>query len=767
MSVTQIWSGRAAVVVAVSVVALAAVVAGWLTCAGDGPGGDTAPEPLAVAGATPAASPADPGARPASSRAAPNRRARVAAGVGPTVPAGAAPQGRCTVRVRITSATTGEPVEGAWVMVEDADDLWPEAFADARGTATFDRVTEGDGVVVVRIQGFLRASQPVAARPDTPAQVDVALVPGGVVEVRVLDAATNAPVAGADVRVESATGFAVDYVATGGDGAAIALVSPDAAMSVRVEADGYLPAAEPVWSGSAGVTPVVLTMRLARTARLEGTVRTPDGAPPRGAARIRLRRDGAAADEQETESDAEGEYEMLRLHPGRTYRAIASADGWGESEPVRVSPSADGRAVRADLVLRPATTVVVRIVDDDGAPIGGTTVVVESRDATASSGTESSAVRSVSVGPGPCVVRATAAARLAATASRDLAAGETWDVTLVLSRGAEISGTVTDAEGVPIQDASFDWDREDGDPIDARSTDATGRFTLRGLRPGPRSLTVRRLPEFETLVLDAVPAPSSGVRIALRRRGRLRMRIARPDGPQPVEADLFGLRDGRTPHVFEHQIPADGVLDLPWPPDADSVVVAAAGCAPVTRSVSVPLESVVDLGTISVSRGAAVAGRLAFPAGHAAKYVRICVRRSGAREPFVTTATAEDGTFHLHGLLPGTVVIEAQPDDWPHATYEVMSGAERPVELVLPAVGVLWVRVTAPDGDPQPGVHVVALDAEGHPLRADWARETTDDAGVAMLRLPVGLAHVEVSGRVRASSVVRAEDIVVLTVRVP
>lgn len=767
MRATQLRSGRAAVVVAVAVVALAAVVAGWLTCAGDGPGSGTAPEPLAAASATPAASPAEPGARPASSRAAPKRRARAAAPVEPTAPSAPAPQGRCTVRVRVTSATTGEPVEGAWVRVEDASDSWPEALADARGTATFDCVTEGDGAVVVRVQGFLEASQPVATRPETPAQVDVALEPGSVVEVRVLDAATHAPVAGAEVRVESATGLADDYVSTGDDGAAIALVSPNAAMSVNVEADGYLPAAEPVWSGPAGVTPVVLTVRLARTARLEGTVRTPDGAPPGGAARIRLRRDGATADEQETESDAEGEYEMLRLHPGRTYLAVAGADGWSESEPVRVTAPADGRAVRADLVLRPATTVVVRVVDDDGAPVGGTTVVIASRDATASSSAESSAARSVSVEPGPCVVRATAAARLAATASRDLSAGETWDVTLVLSRGAEISGTVTDAEGAPIQDASFDWDREDGDPLDARPTDATGRFALRGLRPGPRSLTVGRLPEFETLVLDAIPAPSSGVRIVLRRLGRLRMRIERTDGPLPVETDLFGLRDGRRPHVFEHRIPADGALDIPWPPDAHGVVVAAAGCARVTRPVSVPLASVVDLGTISVSRSAAVAGRVAYPAGHAAKHVGIRARQSGAGEPFVTTSTAEDGTFHLHGLRPGTVVVEAQPDDWPHATYEVMSGAERPVELVLPAVGVLWVRVTAPDGGPQPGVQVAALDAEGRPLSADWARETTDDRGGAMLRLRAGLARVEVAGRVRASSVVRAEDLVVLTVRVP
>lgn len=106
------------------------------------------------------------------------------------------------VAVRVVHATTDEPIAGATVSTE-----WRSAMATGRGAGA---ATDGTGKVRLRIDpgvatllhatapGFMRASVPVV--PEALAtEVLVRLVPETVTHVRVVDAGTRAPIAGARV----------------------------------------------------------------------------------------------------------------------------------------------------------------------------------------------------------------------------------------------------------------------------------------------------------------------------------------------------------------------------------------------------------------------------------------------------------------------------------------------------------------------------------------------------------------------------------------
>lgn len=750
-------------VVAASVVAVAALVAALRACAGEEPAGPvgvrtgTAGSPASAAGAAPSH----------ALQKVPRRRARtVADHATSALPADA----KCVVRVRVTAAADGKPVAGAWVMVDDAGDTWPETATDASGTATFLHVTPGDGSVVARARGFVEASKNVTARADGEAQVELHLDPGAVVEVRVLDADTGAPVGGAEVDLASETGLAGDVVETDDDGRAVGLVSPECPLVASVTAAGYLRAGELVRSGPLDGTAVALVVRLVPAATLAGVVRTPDGEPLAESAAVRVSREGSPGVERIAESGEGGTYRVEGLVPGRAYVVTASAGRWSESEPVRVSATPDRRAMRADLVLRPATTVVVRTVDDDGEPLGGVTVEVESRDGNASASGDSAEQR-FKVEPGPCRVRVKALDRVPARAERDVKAGETWDVTLPLSVGATISGVVVDADGAPLEGVRVEVPRGEGEAPSLDTTDEAGRFSLRALASGRHDVRMEGGLDFEDVVVPAVTAPAGGLRVVLPRRGRLRMQIELAD-PAADGADGFleicGTGAEGRPVTGQHPLGKDGRVDVPWPHDAASAIVASApGFAPAVRSASVPREGVCDIGPVRLVRGAAISGALRFAAGHAAAKVPLRVLQQAAPGRIVAATTAADGSFQIAGLLPGSAVIEAVPDDWPHGRYDVEVGSGEPLDLALPALGTLWVRVTAPDGGPEVGVEVAALGIDGKPYPSPWAQATTDDQGGAILRLGPGRVRIDVAGRVQTHADVRGDDMTVVHVRLP
>ena len=535
-------------------------------------------------------------------------------------------------------------------------------------------------------------------------------------------------------------------------------------MIVGVEAEGYQRAEEPVRSGPLGGPPVPLVVRLRRAAMLAGIVRTPDG--DFADADVNVRREDAAAVERHTTTGERGAYELDGLVLGHAYLVTATTRGWSESEPVRVIATPERRAMRADLVLRPATTVVVRTVDDDGEPLGNVSVEVESR-GRSYGGSSMRSVQRIDVDPGACVVRARSGGRVSARAERNLAAGETWEVTLTLSVGATITGTVVDANGTPLDDLRVEVREPQGEAACIGIT-WEGRFVLPALAPGPHDVRVEGGGDFETVVVPSVTAPSGGLRVVLPRRGRLRMRIEREDDVGGVVEIAGRGADGRR-IVVQQTIGEHGDVDVAWPDDAESgIVVSAPGFAPTTRTVTVPQGGEIDLGAVRLVRGAGVTGKLRHAAGHAA--VRVPIRASQRAAPgrIVAATTEDDGSFRIAGLLPGRVVIEAVPEDWPGATFDVEVGSGKPLDLVLPALGVVWVRVTAPDGEPEAGVEVRVMGPDGRKLSsAFWAMDTTDEQGGAILRLAPGRARIDVGGRVQAEAEVRPDDLTVVRVELP
>ncbi len=671
-------------------------------------------------------------------------------------------EARCVVRVRVTAAADGAPVRGVEVVIGDANFPWPDATTDASGAVTLSDVDAGTAHVFARKRGFVAASQRVTARTDAEVEVDLELELGAVVDVLVLDALTQAPVVGATVALESETGDLHDVVGTaeGGRGISPGLVPSDTVMLAAAEADGYLRAVEPFRAGPAGDAAIPVVVRLHPAATLTGVVRDPDGELC-GSATVRLRRDGSDRVEREESVSADGAFALGGLFPGRTYSVTAAALGWSESAPVRVA-AWPGVAESVDLALRPETTVIVMTVDDDARPLGDVHLDVDNHGSVSTSRSRGS-VRRLQVEPGRCRVLAQAEHRVPATAERDLAVGETWELTLLLSSGASIAGMVTDTDGKPVEDALLLAPV----PVDAATraagTDESGRFALHGVAPGAHDLRVSAGIDFDAAVVCAV-APSEGVRVVLPRRGRLRMRMEF-DGTAPnlVQVDGTDASGGRI--SVQNSLRNDGRFDTAWPHDAGGmVVVSAPGFAPTTRTVSVPHGAVADLGVVRLARGATVTGTLRHAGGRRAGYIGLHASQQAAPGRFVTATTDDDGAFVLRGLLPGRAVVVAYPDDGPAVTYDVEVGSGGPLDLALPAVGVLWVRVVGADGGPEVGVPVSVLGSDGRPLTAEWARAATDDAGGAALRFSAGRARIDVGGRAQRDVDVRPGDLTILRV---
>ncbi|MEZ4770314.1 MAG: putative glycoside hydrolase [Caldilineales bacterium] len=215
------------------------------------------------------------------------------------------------VQSQVVDALTGEPVGGVAVAFEDQ-----QTTTDAEGKFELARVPRSGALITLSGDGFVERTITLAAEGgDTPS---LAIYPDGLHGL-VLDAASNAPVAGATVRLNGASsesaadGFYYFPAATG-------------AGEITVAAPGYLPAAVAV-SGDAALAgeqsvdismePTVLT-----GAVLDGKT----GKPVAGAT--------VTAGGQSATSDENGSYRLERLAGGGLTLTAAHSDYEPAEQPV-------------------------------------------------------------------------------------------------------------------------------------------------------------------------------------------------------------------------------------------------------------------------------------------------------------------------------------------------------------------------------------------------------------------------------------------------
>ncbi len=417
----------------------------------------------------------------------------------------------------------GAPVEGARIRAEVEVLGLLHGHRAGPGHRRATATTGADGVFEVRNllpsakvrirvehERYARASVQVPTRragaEGDPTEVALTLDAGGSIAGVVVRAEDGRPIAGATVRVGTA------HVASTDDEGRFELDGMSGTPFVEVRADGYATmrrhVSRPLGAGSSLVD---LRIPLARGGSIAGRVVSADGRPASGAAVLAFRprlddptavsvfrpatadaaTDGFRPVVRATaiEADAEGRFVVGDLTPG-TYALSAAPSGCRPTDDPR--RAVDVHTGRSDVVLTAhgPTGVTVRVVDaGSGAPLPRFRFAGPSRRGEVTNARGEVFVEAL---PGAPFSVAAAAPGHATQVSSGLRIGDgEWrEAELRLPRASAREGTLTDARGRPIADATLvlrpNGAGEAADEwFDAEVvTDSDGRFTLSDAAPG-------------------------------------------------------------------------------------------------------------------------------------------------------------------------------------------------------------------------------------------------------------------------------------------
>lgn len=544
-----------------------------------------------------------------------------------------APGRYVSVLVRAGEDEGAAPVAGAEVtLAEGGLSPFPlSARTGQDGASRLGPVPAGNAVLSVRADGFMPESLPVAGRGD--AQVRVALLRGGSVSGRVLDAEGNA--------IEGAR---LEVVGNDVRGRPIARVAGAAR-----EAGGFFE------RSLAAPLPVVPMGEL-------GVLAGPLPVPGMPASGMPLRSAWV--------SDLDGNFRLEDVPPGRL-RLLARHPDFVEASSGEVG-LAPGGGVAVNLVMARGASLSGRVLDELGRPVARARVDAVSRRAgalsalTASDGSFS--FRAVPPRLDLLVARPEQRQRFVLRRALQLAPGEARDVELSLPpERAPLLVLVRDDDGRPLLGASVsllslapDLPLRLQGESDARGetqlADAVGiPATLRVLAKGFRAFDAE---------LDPVPAR---VEVALSRGVTVLGRVTQAGGRQGVRgADVVLLQDGERRSAttdengdYELEGVALGPAILSIRHAALSSQTWEVDIAPGPRP-----DRALDLEPIDLVEAAVASGRVVDARGAPVPGARVGVGLvpafvpAGAKLPgFVETDAL--GRFELRDLAPGKLVLSA------------------------------------------------------------------------------------------------------------
>jgi protocatechuate 3,4-dioxygenase beta subunit len=537
----------------------------------------------------------------------------------------------------------------------------------------------------------------------------------------------------------------VDPVAPAASPAKAALqeLSPDAAPE-----EPAAPAAEPL-QGDWTITGRVLAERAA-VGEDGSEFLEPARQPVAGAAvRVRL----APPEDGEETPPPRAPREVATGRDGRF--AVASLPG---ETPLEIQVDAPGNALRilrleldggvegterrrdiGDIVLQPECTLVVRLVDPEGAPVEGAKVVIsdlaeqgpgapfeQTREALERSGGEYAVERLPPVG---CSVEVSAAGWAPAWESVELPREE--PVVIRLDEGDSLSGIVRASTGEPIAGAHVIARDYRTFPDVECETDRSGRFQLRGLRAHLYEVeataegfhqTTRSIGEGEEieiwLVREAVvegkvlaeedESPIARAAISLKREEYIH-------DPSEVETDDRGDFELRKvlPGTYEATIDHPDYLPVtegPW-----------------------NLESGESLSgvTVHLRRGFTAHGTVTDVAtGEPIERASVSARRKADEDgPYLERRgkTDESGKFDLRGLAPGDYTIEIKAPGYLQTSLNqhILEEAAD-LAFALEKGGSISGRVLDPGGRPLPDVCLVIDAVLDAPPEVEEAVRTRD-----------------------------------------
>lgn len=405
---------------------------------------------------------------------------------------------------------------------------------------------------------------------------------------------------------------------------------------------------------------------------------------------------------RETESDADGLFEVSAVTPGQTWIRVRH----DEFQDLLSAPFdlADGEARdHGDLVLDQGLAIAGTVVFPDGAPATGTQVLVvpdlsenltggptdprayigAGNDATVD---DRGAFRITGTGPGPWSVTAQLLVEdgqeggLAPgrwTAVRDVVRAPSEELDLILAPPVHVSGEVLDGAGEPV--AAFEinaaragsqWYMPPSEERRETFESEDGRFQMTNLRSGDWTFTAEAEGYARSAEVTLALPTEKQLAFALYRPVRLAGQVFDPDGRPvagaEVSKELEGIEaieamQGRSDWPAarsdaEGRFALEGLM-----PGAGSVVAKKDGFAP-SKAVAFELaegEEQPDV-VLTLRRGATLSGEVYGGDGEPAAGCMIIIQMPTLQERRMTN-TDSDGNFIEHSLTPGQWHVQAFP----------------------------------------------------------------------------------------------------------
>ncbi|MDC0670865.1 carboxypeptidase-like regulatory domain-containing protein [Nannocystis radixulma] len=419
-----------------------------------------------------------------------------------------------------------------------------------------------------------------------------------------------------------------------------------------------------------------VSLALIAAQRVPVQVVSPDGSPV-ARARVTLGYASVGLLQQVAEADDAGLADLGPVVPG-PYVVRADADGYLPSESLAVDVGATALARQTLTLVRPGR-ITGTVIDDDGRPVPGASIMVDA---------------DTLYSPGEAMIRARTFSALQRGGSLGVTRGTVPPIPLVGEGEAVGTWAETDERG----DFSLDTLMPGRYRLRAVHGDHAGSATaIVDLSPGEREdgivLTLGHGVPLGGRVLDGNRQPIAGARIEL------------ADGSE-VTSDGFGMWSAG--HRRGKQ----------------RVVIRAAGMVPAV--VEVDLENqATSIEQVLLPAEGALEGRVRDGNDQAIAGVRVTLLPAGELAPTEVTWTDARGLFEFSRLVPGTATLELDHPEYAPASKRVKvdkgGRPAAPVELALARGWSLEVVVRAVgSGDPIAGARV---EVDGQVWAADEAGE--------------------------------------------
>lgn len=631
-----------------------------------------------------------------------------------------------------------KPVGGATVAIDTNPPRTVTTEAD--GSFAFDRLIgreykleahAGDGYAGPAYLRLSKETEPVILRVG----------PGAALTVEVRDADSKHPIEGAAVELRSTLSWTAT---TGGDGIAqLKRVGGSGFdMSLKVAAPGYAPELRRVSPSPGDDRRVSITLH--RGASVSGRAVTTDNQPITGACVLAVSASEpfplAEAPRDCVTTGKHGEWSVASLAAG-SYRFVLSH---ADYEPATTEPVVvDGVTARSGIEIRAAAGGEIRgkVTSPSGAPV----VAADVRVVASGSVEWRTARQAFSDAHGEYVFHGLPRRRVQVVATHASGASKLVDVDLtatakatadlILSIDGAIDGTVVTEAGEPVPEAQVvaepDWSGNAGDREswvvrgDQHAiADSGARFHIGGLPPGSYRVRAARPGTSEAMlwteVGQVVPAGTTGLKLTVPSPGKVKGRVLYDDGTAPP---AFTVAVGYgTPMPF---VTADGQFSIDVPGGALNLTVS--GPTFIRKLVAIEVDDgrTKDLGTVTVTKGRSISGRVLDASGApvAAATVAVGALLSGDGQKLYidsesigarTAETDDQGRFVISGFPPTSLTVAAGKDGIGRS--QSVSIPSRPssaeVDLVLAPTGSVSGTARL-DGTPLADTIIIASPANG------------------------------------------------------